>query len=294
MHELVEQFADYLGAERGFSINTVEAYTGDLRDFLRWLKPCDWKAAEKRQFRLWLVYLSQANYSAATIQRKLASLRCWYRLAVEEGWIASDPTAGLATPKGEKRLPVWLSQSEIQALLSAPDRQDLIGMRDAAVLETLYGSGMRVAELVGMTLRDVPDDSGRIKVYGKGRKERIVYCGDPACQAIAGYVHEVRPVLLDRAKRETDALWLNARGVGITARSIEDIVKLYAGRAGINKDVSPHKIRHTFATHLLEGGCDLRVVQELLGHADLKTTEIYTHVTTSHLERAYRAAHPRR
>jgi len=288
-------FLRWLEAEKGYSPHTVAAYRRDLTEFLS-VAGCRAEEAGEREVRRYLYHVNQRN-RPATVARKLSSLRSFYRFLRREGRVDHDPLGRAVSPRQEKRIPVFLSVDEVFALLAAPDDRDPSPLRDRAMLELLYSSGLRVAELVGLDLVDLDFDAEMVKVRGKGDKERLVPVGGQAVAAVRRYLPE-RLRLLARGRergRPVDdaALFLNNRGRRLTTRSVERLVTRYAQRAGIQVAVTPHALRHSFATHLLEMGADLRAVQELLGHASLSTTQKYTHLDLDRLMAVYDEAHPK-
>jgi len=290
----LEAFRDYLALEAGGSRHTVDNYTRDVRRFAAWAQglgrtgPDRVSEADVRQF----VYaLKDIGLAVATIRRQISALRTYYRFLVGEGHAVRDPTERIETAKGWRTLPTVLTVAEIERLLGTPHGDGPLPIRDRALLELAYGTGMRVSELVGTTLADVQFDQGLVRVLGKGMKERIVPVGRRALGAVALYAREIRP-RLDRG-RGRNRLFLNARGTPLSRVGAWGIIRQAATRAGLTKRVTPHTLRHTFATHLLEGGADLRAVQEMLGHADLSTTQLYTHVDREYLRTVHRRFHPR-
>lgn len=246
---------------------------------------------QQHHIAAYLGYLHEAGRANATISRNLASIRSFFHFLVREDFILQDPTIHVDTPKIEKRLPRVLTPEEIERLLRAPDQSTPSGMRDYAMLELLYATGIRVSELVSLKSTDVHLSSGFLRCMGKGGKERIIPIGEYAVQALDNYLQQARPHLVRKTKDE--ALFLNHHGTQMSRQGFWKILKKYAQEAGILKDITPHTLRHSFATHLLERGADLRAVQEMLGHADISTTQIYTHVTKGRLKEIYAAAHPR-
>jgi integrase/recombinase XerC len=238
-----------------------------------------------RTIRAYLAHLRGRQAARLTISRKLASVRAFYRFARRQGRVGDNPVSGVHTPKGEHALPQFLDPGAVVELLQAPPLDTVSGLRDRAILETFYSTGIRLSELTALKRMDVDFSSGLIRVMGKRRKERIVPLGQPAMAALQAYLRAQAPV--------AGVIFRNARGGPITPRSVERIMEKYIRQVGAQKGISPHALRHSFATHLLNNGADLRSVQELLGHANLKTTQIYTHVTTDRLKEAYRKAHPR-
>lgn len=290
----LEGFRDYLALEAGGSPHTVANYVRDVRRFAEWARGAGAAAPDavtEAEVRRFVYALKDLGLATATIRRQISALRTYYRFLVGEGHAVRDPTERIETPKGWRTLPTVLTVFEIDRLLGIPSGDGPLPIRDRALLELAYGTGMRVSELVGTTLADVSFDQGLVRVLGKGRKERIVPVGRRALGAVALYAREVRPGL-DRGRGRT-RLFLNARGTPLSRVGAWGIIRQAARRAGIAKRVTPHTLRHTFATHLLEGGADLRAVQEMLGHADLSTTQLYTHVDREYLRTVHRQFHPR-
>ncbi|MBI2329503.1 MAG: tyrosine recombinase [Chloroflexi bacterium] len=248
------------------------------------------KAVDKHVLRDYLLHLMEQGIVKTSIARKLSAIRSFYRYLVREEILSVSPVATTSSPKLDRRLPSFLTTGEIVRLLEAPDVATPQGQRDRAFLELLYASGLRVSELVSLNREQVNLDTREIRVWGKGSKERMVLMGEPAAAALTAYLNQGRLELL--GKRGTNALFLNRYGGRLTERSVQSILQEYANIAGIGKRVHPHMLRHTFATHLLDGGADLRVVQELLGHASLSSTQIYTHVSQSQAKKVYLSAHP--
>ncbi len=300
MEALIARFAEHLEVERQASPHTLRNYLSDLGQFLEFLRgrhegriprPAEVDLADIRAF---LVERFPVNRKAS-LARKLAALRTCFAFAVREGICEANPADLVATPKAEKRLPEVLSLDEVQALLDAPLEADLMAPRDRAMLELLYASGLRAAELTGLDTGDVTFETGYVRVMGKGRKERVVPFGERARQALEAY-WPLRAELRRRCLRgpdEGDAVFLNHRGGRLTPRSLARALDRRIQGLAILRKVHPHVLRHSFATHLLDRGADLRSIQELLGHASLSTTQRYTHVTTAHLVRVYNQAHPR-
>lgn len=290
----LEQFQDYLTFERGLSERTIAAY---VRDLTRWLKALEERgvdspdAVRPADLREWVFALKEGGLAASSIRRAQSALRTYYAFLMAEGVVEVDPTERLESPGLARRLPQCLTHDEVERLLDAPDPGHRLFWRDRSLLELLYATGVRVSELAELPLRAVDVDEGFITVFGKGSKERVVPVGEPALRALGRYLREVRP-LLDRGKGD-GKVFLNARGTPLTRMAVWTLVRVSARRAGIRRKVSPHTLRHTFATHLLEGGADLVVVQELLGHADISTTQIYTHVDRDYLRDVHRKYHPR-
>ena len=287
---VIERFLDALWLEAGLSRNTLSAYRSDLEGFSAWLKGSPAQAVRAQL----LAYLAECERSGArprTTARLLSSLRRFYRYLLRENLIAEDPTAQLESPKLGRPLPKSLTEEQVEALLGTPDGSAPLGLRDRAMLETLYATGLRVSELVGLTLQQVNLQAGVVKVIGKGNKERLVPLGEEAIESLDRYLSEARSGLLHG--RPADALFPTARGGPMTRQAFWKNIKRYARLAGIESNLSPHTLRHAFATHLLNHGADLRVVQMLLGHADLSTTQIYTQVARERLKQLHAQHHPR-
>lgn len=280
-----------LRLEDGLSERTVESYARDLTQFSAFLGKRErlLPDATSEDVR---TYLAEGDWRPSTRARKAAAIRSFYRRRVVLGLAVFDPTRALASPRLESTLPRVLSVAEIELLLAKP-KPTPGGLRDRAMLETLYGAGLRASEALGLRLQDIDLEVGFVRTVGKGDKERIVPLGRMAMEAIRAYNERGRPFLGGAGTLKAPELFLNNRGRRLSRQGLHAIIKRYAREAGLPDDVSAHTLRHSFATHLLEGGADLRAVQEMLGHADLSTTQIYTHVTTSHLQKIYREAHPR-
>jgi tyrosine recombinase XerC len=303
MQEVFDKYIKYLEVERNASPYTVRNYTNDLLgnykrgsekgffQFLRLKQIDSLEKADKKVLRDYLAYLVGQGIARASIARKLSAIRSLYRYLAREGILPKSPIEQASSPKLDRRLPSFLTVEETVRLLKAPDLTTPQGFRDRALMELIYASGLRVSELVNLNLEQVNLDSHEIRVWGKGSKERIVLIGEPATRALIDYLDQGRPRLLIKRGRG-DAIFLNRQGERLTRRMVQKILAKYAKLAGIDKKVYPHLLRHTFATHLLDGGADLRVVQELLGHANLATTQIYTHVTQSQARKVYLSAHP--
>jgi integrase/recombinase XerD len=302
MERLILDFLAYLELERGLSRNTLSAYRSDLLQFGAFLDRRGLAATEAKHGDL-AAFLSEladgpTPVAAATIGRKVACLRSFYRHLRREGIIEHDPTAELRGPRKSQRLPRVLSRDEVARLLREPKGTDPRALRDRALLEIMYACGLRASEATGLNLEDVDLEEGVVRARGKGSKERLVPIGRQAVGALRVYCRRGRPALLgagvDRAgARASSQLFLNRRGSGLTRQGLYKIVQGHARGAGLAERMSPHTLRHTFATHLLAGGCDLRSLQEMLGHADLSTTQVYTHLSAERLKDAYFSAHPR-
>lgn len=296
MDETIPTFLRWLEVEKGYSSHTVEGYGHDLGEFAAGLpQGIDIAAIEPVHVRRFVVGLYGHN-RAATVGRKLSALRTFFKFLLKEELRDTDPIVGIAGPKIGKHMPVFLTVDEVFRLLETPGRKDRFMLRDQAILELLYSTGMRVAELVSRDIATLDFETEMLKVTGKGNKERLVPVGRPALEAVRAWLPMREQLILDRARRgretEKEALFLNGQGGRLTSRSVERMVKSYGARAGIPQTVTPHALRHSFATHLLEMGADLRSVQELLGHASLSTTQRYTHLTLDHLSEVYDKAHP--
>jgi len=291
---LLELFRDYLALEAGHSANTIESYLRDLRRFVAWgdsLGLDGPRAVSRKQLREFVYALKDLGLSAATIRRQVSAIRTYYGFLLAEGRAELDPSDRLEMPRRGRQLPDTLSVAEMEALLAAPQADEPMAWRDRALLELGYGAGLRVSELCGLTLPNLLLGEGLVRVFGKGSKERLVPIGRNVIGAVSVYLHQVRPTL-DRGATKERVL-LNARGAPLSRVGAWGVVKRCARVAGIRKRVTTHTLRHSFATHLLEGGADLRAVQEMLGHADLSTTQIYTHVDREYLRSVHRQFHPR-
>jgi integrase/recombinase XerD len=275
------------------SRNTLESYRRDLRQFADWLRrsrDLDLLAARQPDLLAYLAY-RHPRARASSTARLLSSLRRFYQYQVRQGRLEADPTLNVESPKLGQRLPKSLTEADVDALLTAPDANTPLGLRDRAMLEVLYASGLRVSELVTLQTGQLSDTMGVVRVLGKGAKERLVPVGEEALDAVRQYVREARPALL--SGRASDALFVTRRAGPMTREAFWQLIKRYARIAGIKTNISPHSLRHAFATHLLNHGADLRVVQLLLGHADISTTQIYTHVDREYLRQVHRRYHPR-
>lgn len=290
---ILDDFIDRIWLEEGLSRNTLDSYRQDLTQFATWLE----KAADKDLFQVeqadiqrYLAFKFPTS-KPRSVSRLIASLRRLYRFALRENKINIDPSLQIESPKLPRSLPKSLSEEDVEALLNAPDVQDHIGLRDRAMLELLYASGLRVTELVSLKVTEVSLSEGVVRVTGKGSKTRLVPMGEEATDWITRYLNEGRPHILER--RLSDSLFVTNRGDAMTRQAFWYLIKRYALQAGIHKPMSPHVLRHAFATHLLNHGADLRVVQMLLGHADISTTQIYTHVARERLKLLHSMHHPR-
>lgn len=290
---LVERFLDALWMESGLSDNTLASYRRDLFALVAWLhkQGLSLLALERSQLLDYLAFRLREGYKPASTARFLSCARRFYRYLMRESLISIDPTLRVDNPKRSRRLPDTLTEPEVEALLAAPEVSDVIGLRDRAMLEILYACGLRVSELVGLRLHQINLQQGVVRVVGKGNKERLVPLGEEAMDWLLRYVKEARPTLVEG--NQTDVVFPSNRGQMMTRQTFWHRIKLHAANAGIHKHLSPHTLRHAFATHLLNHGADLRVVQLLLGHSDLSTTQIYTHVAQVRLQAVYQAHHPR-
>lgn len=294
MEAFLERFAVHLGAERNLSAYTVRNYSTDVLGFLHFLQKEGIASLEEvrpSHIRQYLGELLASGIVRASAARKLSALRSFFRFVNSEGLIHNDPLSKVSGPKREKRLPEFLTASEIRTLIESPDTSTPYGLRDRALLELLYASGLRVSEIVSLDIKNVDLSMRQIRVRGKGSKERMTLMGEPAARALEAYLKFGRPKL--QGRRKTEALFLNRYGGRIVERRVQYLLKAYAAQAGLGDRIHPHMLRHTFATHMLDGGADLRVVQELLGHASLSSTQVYTHVTRGQMRRRYLEAHPR-
>lgn len=291
----LKNFLVYLEGARSASPHTLRNYGADLREFFGFLNGKSLLEVDTLVIRSFLAHLKSRNHAKATLSRKLSSLRSFFKYLARENRLRSNPVLGISTPKREKKLPQFLDLSEVTHLLEAPSGGTWESKRDRSILETLYSSGVRVSELVSLNRGDVDLFSNLLRVRGKGKKERIVPIGGKALQAIRDYLGSLPASFRKKNEgRETQTpVFLNRSGSRLTDRSVRRLIVKYARRISLRGGVSPHTLRHTFATHLLDRGADLRSVQELLGHANLSTTQIYTHVTTRRLQEAYSRAHPR-
>lgn len=291
-HATVEAFCDYLMLERGLAENTVAAYRRDLCRFGEWARKqgLDFAIVTDEDIRNFIRALRKRRYSPRSMARFLSSLRSFYRFLLLSERCSENPTENVESPKLWKTLPKYLTSDEVERLLNSPDLNDRLGIRDRSMLELIYATGMRVSELTGLLLENVIMDPGLVRVMGKGGKERIVPVGREALAVLEQYLTCSRPLLNRFLVQE---LYLSQRGRAMTRQGFWKIVKKYARNTGITKTISPHLLRHSFATHLLENGADLRVLQMLLGHADISTTQIYTHITRERMKRIYQQHHPR-
>ncbi|ADL07848.1 tyrosine recombinase XerC [Thermosediminibacter oceani] len=291
----IDSFLTYISAAKNQSPNTLKAYANDLGQFIEYLeqnkisKTKTLNDITHLDIRGFLAYLKESGASKKTIARKLSAIRSFFRYLSTEGLVSEDPTKMVQGMKLPKKLPLFLYPAEIEALLSAPG-QDVLGIRDRAIMELLYATGMRVSELVSLKLKDVNLGANFIIVFGKGSKERVVFFGSKAAESLEEYLRKSRPYLVKNLT--CDYLFLNKNGTRLTDRSVRRIIDKYVKLLSLNAKISPHTLRHTFATHMLNNGADLKTVQELLGHVSLSTTQIYTHVTKERLKEVYDKAFP--
>jgi integrase/recombinase XerC len=297
MEQALAEFLHHLGVEKNSSSHTVKSYREDLTqalDFFRTRFDGQLPGPDRlntRVLRAYLAWLHEQGYARATIARRLAAVRSWCKFLCRQGVLTTNPAVGLRGPRQEKKLPHFLQRDDVVRLLSTPSSATPLGLRDRAILETLYSAGLRVSELTGLNLEDMDLNDGLVTVRGKGRRERLALLGAPALDALRAWL-DARPQLPARARAQT-AVFLNKNGSRLTSRSVGRMLEKHLAVAGLDPQTSPHTLRHSFATHLLDAGADIRGVQELLGHRSLGTTQIYTHVTTQRLRDSYHKAHPR-
>jgi len=298
--EEINSFLNYLTVEKGFSDNTLDAYRNDLSQLATFAGEeaakegftSSWGNFNRQTMLGYMLNLKERNYAATTIARKVAASRSFFSFLKSEGIIKTDPTENMSSPSAGKSLPKPISISQVRQLLEQPAKSNTLeAKRDKTMLELLYASGMRISELVGLNLGDVNTEEGFVRCFGKGHKERIVPIYEQAARSVKEYIEQTRPRLAH--KRDEVALFLNPRGDRLTRQGFWQKLKEYAKSAGLGAKVSPHTLRHSFATHMLSGGADLRAVQELLGHANISTTQVYTHLTSEHVRRTYERSHPR-
>ncbi len=299
MQEQIDQFLDYLKAEKGYSNNTRGAYQNDLTQLLLFLqqmppeqRPRGWEEVTRDHIISYILELKEREYASSTVARKVAAVKSFFKFLKFAGHIKSNPASEMETPRAEKHLPETISAAGVDKLLAAPAGDAPAAQRDRAMLELLYATGLRVSELVALDVDDINLDEATVRCMGKGNKERILPLYDRARDALATYIEEGRPKL-QGAKKDEKALFLNRRGFRLTRQGLWLIVKHYVDAVGIKENVTPHTLRHSFATHMLRGGADLRHVQEMLGHANISTTQIYTQVTPDRMREVYDKTHPR-
>ena len=294
MDHLLDEFLNYLLVERGLSLNTRDSYAGDMQKYLAFLRDKGIKDIHETSdvtISLFLAALKKASLSNRTIARNLSCIKMFYKYLADTNYISSNPALNFETPKGVMTLPHVLSIDEVDMLLQKPDRTRPAGLRDAALLELLYATGLRVSELVHLHLNDINLEAGYLIAFGKGSKERLVPIGEVAQNVMGEYLHRARPQFL--GPWHSSYIFASRKGRPLTRQGFWKIIKRYARAAGITKNITPHTLRHSFASHLLERGADLRSVQMMLGHADISTTQIYTHVTSERLKKIHTQYHPR-
>jgi integrase/recombinase XerC len=298
MDEALADFLRHLALEKNASAYTVKSYREDLTQALDFFRerltgrPAEPARITTRLLRAYLAWLHEQGYAKSTIGRRLAAVRSWFRFLCRQGVLTVDPTAGLRGPRQDKRLPHFVTREDVAKLLAAPPADLPLGVRDRAILETLYSAGLRVSELTGLNVVDLDLDDGLATVRGKGKRERLALLGPPAVEAIRAWL-VLRDALAGVRAKALPALFLNKNGTRLSSRSVGRLLEKYLAIAGLDPRTTPHTLRHSFATHLLDAGADVRSVQELLGHRSLGTTQIYTHVTTQRLRDSYHKAHPR-
>ncbi|NYF24455.1 integrase/recombinase XerD [Sporosarcina sp. JAI121] len=291
----LEDYIHFLKVERQLAGNTVVSYKRDIDEYLVFMEKAGYESideVDRSTILSHLQRLKEGGKSARTVSRHISSIRSFHQFLLREKVTTQDPTVHLELPKLEQKLPRVLSMDEIDRLIEAPDRSKPQGVRDTALLEILYGTGMRVSELIGLNMDDIHLSMGFVRVFGKGGKERIIPLGGKSITACKRYIEEARPGFIKKQKG-AEALFVNMRGTRLTRQGCWKLLNGHALKAGIHKELTPHILRHTFATHLVENGADLRAVQEMLGHADISTTQIYTHVSRSRLKEVYVKFHPR-
>ncbi len=301
MKEAIDSFINYLSVEKGYSGNTLAAYRNDLYQLADFVgqgvvpqegSAATWSDLSKDTLLSYMLDLKERNYAPTTLSRKIAAARSFFTFMTAEGRVKENPTENVQSPRVGRALPKPISIGEVRRLLGEPAKLDTLeARRDSAMLQLLYASGMRVSELISLDVSDVDTQGGYVRCFGKGRKERLVPIHENAARAVADYIDDTRPKLLGGS--DTEALFLNRRGLRLTRQGFWQKIKEYAQSAGLDSEITPHTLRHSFATHMLSGGADLRSVQELLGHANISTTQVYTHLTSEHIRRSYDKSHPR-
>jgi integrase/recombinase XerC len=297
MDQALADFLRHLGLEKNASAHTVKSYREDLTQAVGFFRDKAGASVRPDQIttrllRAFLAWLHEQGYARTTISRRVAAVRSWCRFLCRQGTIQKNPADGLRGPKLDRKLPHFLNKADVERLLAAPSADTGLGLRDRAILETLYSAGLRVSELVGLELGDLDLAQGVATVRGKGKRERLALIGEAAKRAIELWL-ESRSALLEGIGRRSDAVFLNKNGTRLSTRSVGRLLVKYLKKTGLDARTTPHTLRHTFATHMLDAGADIRGVQELLGHKNLTTTQIYTHVSTQRLQESYRKAHPR-
>lgn len=296
MEDNLKDFIHYLLVEKGLAKNTIISYERDLKSYIKYLKKVEAITAMNNVQRLQIIHflknLKEQGKSSKTLARHIASIRAFHQFLLREKAVDQDPSVHIESPQHERSLPKVLNMQEVETLLDSPKAHDHYGLRDKAMLELLYATGIRVSELINLKIGDVHLTMGFVRCFGKGNKERIIPIGKTAAGALERYLQEGRSHFVSKKQRD-ESLFLNHHGRGLSRQGFWKILKRLAAEAGIEKDLTPHTLRHSFATHLLENGADLRAVQEMLGHADISTTQIYTHVTKTRLKDVYSQYHPR-
>ncbi len=296
MEDNIQDYMHFLLVEKGLAKNTLESYQRDLKNYSKYLQKVEgistFNEVTRGNIIGFLGHLKNQGKSSKTIARHVASIRSFHQFLLREKTVEQDPTVHIETPKTERSLPKVLSLAEVEALMEAPDEGTPLGLREKAMLEILYATGIRVSELITLKVEDVHLTMGFVRCIGKGNKERIIPIGQTAMNILQKYLEEGRPKLRS-SKHRDESLFLNHHGKGLSRQGFWKILKALSKKANIEKDLTPHTLRHSFATHLLENGADLRAVQEMLGHADISTTQIYTHVTKTRLKDVYSKYHPR-
>ncbi|MCC6444569.1 MAG: tyrosine recombinase XerC [Armatimonadetes bacterium] len=294
----IDPFLEHLRLVRNASPHTVRAYAEDIAafaDFFEAARGGDWAGITYHDIRAFLAFLKENGAGAATVARRLAALRAFFRYLVRGGHLEHNPIVGISNPRKERRLPKVLTEREMDALSQSQAVEKILEIRDHAIIETLYASGVRVSEMVGLDVSDLDIAAGEMRVMGKRAKERLAFLGRSAIEALSDYFALARPHLAARnPKGDCGALFLNYKGGRLSSRSVAILMEKYTQEAALRQKATPHTLRHSFATHLLEHGADLRSVQEMLGHTSLTTTQIYTHLTADHLKEVYKKAHPRK
>ena len=300
MKEQIKRFLTYLSVEKGFSDNTLAAYQNDLSQLAAFIeeeasksgKTSSWVDFNRQSMLAYQLQLKERNYAATTLARKIAAAKSFFKFLMTEGIITENPTQNVVSPNVGRLLPKPISLKQVRLLLDQPTKQSTPeAKRDQAMLELLYASGMRVSELISLNIDDMDIEGGFVRCFGKGNKERLIPIYRQAAVIVDEYIKEARPQIVRR--KEEKALFLNRRGDRLTRQGFWQILKGYARAAGLDVEITPHTLRHSFATHMLSGGADLRSVQELLGHANISTTQVYTHLTSDHVRRTYEKSHPR-
>ncbi len=295
--DLLEQFRAYLLVEKNFSQYTAKAYTSDVMSFLIWLEDTDVSSVDYNKIREYLRFIYKYNYKKTTVARKISALRTFYKYLYRERVVEANPVAGVSAPKKTKSLPKFLDKEEIEQILNNVNIESPSGFRNRAILELLWATGMRISELSGLNFGDLNLEHNEIKVFGKGSKERIVLISERAKQYLERYIHTARRLVAKDfpppPQEENSPVFINNTGYRLNPKTIRNVINSIVEKISLPQKVTPHMFRHSFATYLIENGADLRVVQELLGHASISNTQIYTHISTKHLTDTYNKAHPR-